>query len=216
MKLHTVFVTRNRLELTKRAIGTYLETLTVPATFVIVDNASTDDTPEWASFKLADHSEFLDTILLAENRYPGYACNLGWTLAPDDATHLHRADNDFYFLPGWCEEAQARFDENPRLGQLGLIPWVEEPVSNNVGGNNIIRRELWDAGLRYDERPWPEYPPGWTEDSYFSPQVIRMGWEFGRVSRHIIQDMSQPHWEDDYYRESYQSRNIGHRLRYAE
>lgn len=210
MKLHTVFVTRNRLELTKRAIGTYLETVSAPYTYIVIDNASQDGTPAWLERNGHPNHRF------GENLYPGAACNFGWALAPDDATHLHRADNDFYFLPGWCEEAQARFQENPRLGQLGLIPWVEEPVSNNVGGNNIIRRELWDAGLRYDERPWPEYPPGWTEDSYFSPQVIRMGWEFGRVSRHIIQDMSQPHWEVDYYRQSYQDRNIGHRLRYAE
>ena len=32
MKLHTVFITYNRLELTKQAIASYLETVSVPFT----------------------------------------------------------------------------------------------------------------------------------------------------------------------------------------
>ena len=47
LKLHTVFVTYNRLELTKRAIESYMETVTVPHQFIPIDNASTDGTREW-------------------------------------------------------------------------------------------------------------------------------------------------------------------------
>ena len=92
MKLHTVFLTYNRLELTKQAIESYLDTVTVPYTYLVIDNCSQDGTKEWLnSF---DHPyEFL-----TRNRYPGYATNQGWTRAPDDATHLQRADNDFAFL----------------------------------------------------------------------------------------------------------------------
>ena len=45
MKLHTVFITYNRLELTKRAIASYLETVSVSVLgFMVVDNGSTDGT----------------------------------------------------------------------------------------------------------------------------------------------------------------------------
>lgn len=209
MKLHTVFVTHNRIELTKQAVASYLETVTVPFSYIVVDNASTDETQPWL---VQAHPN----ILLPENRYPGFACNQGWALAPADADFLQRADNDFSFLPGWCDEAEACFND-AGLGQLGLRTDEEEVFcADNVGGNNIIRRELWDAGLRYDERPWTDYPPAWTEDSYFSPAVEALGWRWGRVSRHIIQDLSLPTWDDSYYRQTFQDRNIGHRLRYKE
>ena len=75
MKLHTVFITYNRLELTKRAIASYLETVTVPYTMSVVDNGSTDGTADWSAGTDGSHPQ---SHLLAENRYPGYATNLGW------------------------------------------------------------------------------------------------------------------------------------------
>ncbi len=211
MKLHTVFVTHDRLELTKQAVQTYLETVTVPFTFVIVDNHSTDGTQLWMP-EYANHPNFVYGMLLRENKYPGYAANRGWELAPADAALLQRADNDFSFLPGWCDEVQRCF-QDPTLGQLGMRTVEQEgAVEQNVGGNNIIRRELWDAGLRYDERPWPEYPPAWTEDSYFSPAVAAMGWRWGRVEVQCIQDLANATTADPYYHRSFADRNMIKRL----
>ena len=214
MKLHTVFVTYNRLELTKQAIQSYLDTVTVPFTLVVMDNGSTDGTADWVRSRI--HPEWSMAGMevwvheFFENMYPGYATNFGWSRAFDDATHLHRADNDFKFLPGWCDEVEARFDVNPRLGQLGLRTGDEELwVDHNTGGNCVIRRELWDEGIRWDERPWPEIKPaGYTEDSYFSPEVIRMGWEWGRVTTPCIQSLSHEDPEDPYYRKSWADRGI--------
>ena len=202
MKLHTVFITHNRLELTKITIESYLETVTVPYGFIVIDNASTDGTREWLD-------ENFVGILLDENHYPGYATNIGWECLAEDTTHLHRSDNDFRFLPGWCEEAQRMFDANPRLGQLGLRTDKEERYEpGNTGGNCVIRRELWDAGLRYDERPWGEYDVGCSEDTDFSPAVRAMGWEWDRVERKCIQNLASGSWSDPYYVESYGKRGI--------
>jgi glycosyltransferase involved in cell wall biosynthesis len=202
VKLHTVFITHNRLELTKIAVASYLETVTVPYTYVIVDNASTDGTVEWL------RASPYDFLLLPENRYPGYACNTGWDLTPDNVTHLHRADNDFRFLPGWCEEVERIF-ASAKVGQVGLRMHEQEPNGAwNVGGNNVIRRELWDAGLRYDERPWTEFPPGYSEDSFFSPEVERMGYTWTRVKRMCIQEIETPDGEDPYYQHSWGARRI--------
>lgn len=94
MKLHTVFVTRDRLDLTKQAVESYLETVTAPHSYIVADNASTDGTQAWLAAN--DHPN----ILMPVNLYPGFACNRGWEYAPPDATFFHRADNDFSFLPG--------------------------------------------------------------------------------------------------------------------
>jgi glycosyltransferase involved in cell wall biosynthesis len=202
MKLHTVFITYNRLELTKQAVRSYLETVSVPFSMMIVDNASTDGTGEWARESHLIHE------VMAENCYPGPACNVGWSRAPEDADFFQRADNDFLFLPDWCEEIEERF-QDPALGQLGMRTDEEEQWAQwNVGGNCTIRRELWEQGLRYDERPWTEYPPGYSEDSIFSPAVEKLGYRWERVRRPCIQSLASGDWGDPYYQESYGARRI--------
>lgn len=221
MKLHTVFITFNRLELTKRAVESYLETVSVPWTACIIDNGSTDGTEEW--FFDTFNDEPLAFAALGENMYPGYATNFGWTAGlawegediNPPPTHLHRADNDHIFLPGWCEEVERIF-ESKKVGQLGLRTAAEEQYAkSNTGGNCVIRRELWDAGLRWDERPWPqlrdELGPGITEDSLLSPAVVQMGYTWTRVKKPCIQPIS-PETPDDpdwpYYIKAWADRGI--------
>lgn len=203
MILHTVFIAYNRLELTKQAVETYLETVTVPYSYVIVDNGSSDGTIEWLT-KESKHPY----LLLGENRYPGYACNRGFDDAADDATFLQRADNDFSFLPGWCDEVARRFVDE-EVGQVGLRTGPEEMhASWNVGGNCVIRRRLWYLGLRYNETPWPELPAGFSEDSFLSPEVKKMGFTWTRVKRPCIVSLASGDWDDEYYQESYGARRI--------
>ena len=45
--VHTVFVTYNRLHLTMQAVESYLATVSLPHTYLVVDNASSDGTVEW-------------------------------------------------------------------------------------------------------------------------------------------------------------------------
>lgn len=205
MKLHTVFITYNRLDLTKQAIESYLETVTVPYSYIVVDNASTDGTREWL------HTWDHPYQQMTGNRYPGFATNRGWEQAPPDATHLQRADNDFSFLPGWCEHLELIF-KTKKIGQVGLRTDAQEPgAAWNVGGNCVIRRELWDAGLRYDERPWPDYPPGYTEDSFFSPTVMEMGWQWTRAKQPCISPLDAVYADsnsDPYYEQSWGNRNL--------
>jgi hypothetical protein len=216
VKLHTVFITHNRLELTKRAIASYLETVSVPYTLSVVDNASTDGTADFLLHEFLIGADGVDIHLLKENRYPGYAANAGWEMALEDSTHLHRADNDHVFLTDWCEHVQERFEADRRIGQVGLRTAAEEGhIQQNTGGNCVIRRELWDEGLRWDERTWPqlrdEIAPGHTEDSLFSPAVKAMGYRWTRVKRPCIQPIS-PETPDDpdwpYYVKSFTDRGI--------
>ncbi len=203
MVLHTVFVTYNRLDLTKLSVESFLDTVTVPFTYLIVDNASTDGTQVWLA------QEKHPALLLPANRYPGYATNRGWEQAPPETTYLQRADNDMAFKPGWCEEVQARFDESNRFGQVGLRTDEEENwVPMNVGGCNIIRRELFDQGLRYDERPWTRMMAGMSEDSYFSPAILRLGYLWTRVKNPCLTWLATGDWNDPYYAKSHGDRGM--------
>ena len=222
MILHTTFVTYNRLHLTKKAIQSFLDTVTVPFSLAIVDNHSDDGTPAWASMTFYEDrvSEWLkargharppqtEIVLLDENRYPGAATNIGWSFVPPEATHLQRADNDMHFLPGWCEEVERTFARSNRIGQVGLRTDAEElHCSSNVGGNCVIIRKLWDMGLRWDERPWSEFPPGCSEDTYFSPAVVKFGRRWTRVSNPCLIDMATGDPDDPYYQKSYGDRRI--------
>jgi hypothetical protein len=206
MILHTVFISYNRVDLTRRALASYRETVTVPHTLVVVDNGSDHEAMLWLD-EITGPGELL---LLGRNRYPGFACNRGFDQAPDEATVLHRADNDFVFLPGWSDEVKERFDANPLLGQLGLRTGDEELHNgHNVGGNCAFRRELWREGLRWKETPWPKIKtPGYTEDSFMSPEVARRGWEWGRVERPCIQSISVESPDDPYYARTWADRGI--------
>lgn len=180
--------------------------MTLPYTFCVVDNCSGDGTPHWLL------RQNYDVILLNRNRYPGFACNRGWEMAPADATLLQRADNDFVFLPGWCDEVMYKL-EAEKIGQLGLrTPAEELHAKTNVGGNCIIRRHLFDEGLRYDERPWPqickEVGAGYSEDSFLSPLVHHMGYRWTRVRNPCIASLATGDWKDSYYQESYAARGI--------
>ncbi len=205
MILHSVMVTYDRLYATELSLNSYLETVSVPFTLTVVDNGSMDGTMEWLADLRDRHSR--DVVLLTRNHYPGFATNRGWERAPKTATHLHRADNDWAYKPGWCDQVIAAFTD-PKVGQVGLRTQREEPVDYNVGGNCVIRRELWDAGLRYDERPWTELPAGHSEDTYLSPAVVAMGYKWTRVKKPCIYGVSVESKEDDYYIRSYTARRI--------
>lgn len=207
MILHSVIISYQRLDLTKQAIASYLDTVTVPHSLWVVDNGSSHEVTDW----ILRNAAAFHYLLLGENKYPGFACNRGFDRANQEATILHRADNDWRFLPGWCEEVQRCLEANPKYGQIGLRTGEQELHNgHNVGGNCVFRRQLYDQGLRYDERPWPtirdKVGAGYTEDSLMSPQVAKMGWEWGRVEQPCIETLADENPADPYYLSSWEDR----------
>lgn len=199
MRLHTVFVTCDRLELTKRTFESYLETVTVPYSFTFVDNGSTDGTAEWLRERLR-----YDQALLGENRYPGFAANLGFGRAPEGATHLHRSDNDVEYLPGWCDEVEKAF-EDPGVWQVGLRTVEEEGPHGAVGGNCVLHRDAWTAGIRYSEEPWTRIP---FEDAVVAQRINRLGHIWVRVQEPCIVHTGLASSDDPYYQRTFTERGI--------
>ena len=72
LRLCTVIVSYNRLPLLKETVFSYLATVTMPFSLVVVDNGSDDETRRWLK------NSNLRVIYLGENHYPGYATNRGW------------------------------------------------------------------------------------------------------------------------------------------
>jgi glycosyltransferase involved in cell wall biosynthesis len=219
MKLLIVVITHNRLEYTKRTLKSIEETIQVPHEIVVVDNASTDGTQAWL---LDNWSRYLFN---PDNRYPGAACNMGWSFGLDlmpDATHLMRCDNDMEFKKGWDLKAEEYFRKIDRLGQLGLdfdggenkVPefyngmgLVEWPGC--VGGPCIIRREIWDAGHRYDETPWEGSRSKIQEDSRFSRKLKDDGWLVGHMDERLSWTFAdESNWKDypEYYKKTFYDR----------
>lgn len=108
-------------------------------------------------------------------------------------------------------------DENYRspcqveINGVKLIPWP-----GSIGGPNIIRREIWDMGIRYDEKPWHRDKNGKFnafEDPILTSDILRAGWTFGHAGEKLAITYGNPDRETllkypDYYKGTLKYRNI--------
>lgn len=213
--IFTVLVSYNRPDLLWRTVKSYTRTKDAGCELLIMDNGSDRETVSL----LADIKKMglADTVELGANLYPGMATNLGWSKAPPGVQFLHRSDNDIEYLPGWPETVRRTFWMKPGWSQLSLRTDEEELFQDAVGGNNVIRREVWDAGVRYSEEPWTSVP--W-EDGDFNKRLRAEGFDWGRVPSACIVhigDKMRPdvHLGDAYYDETYAARGITNLLHEA-
>jgi glycosyltransferase involved in cell wall biosynthesis len=176
VKLHAVIVSYRRLPLLQGCVSSFLSTVTIPHSLVVVDNGSPSDVRDW--IKRDAKKNGYRFALLAENHYPGYAANRGFEMAPPDADLLMRSDNDCAWLPGWDSELADVFSD-PSVGQYGPTAAGDERWTRlagwPVGGNSIIRKSMFDDGLRYDETPWPE--ASMQEDHCLYEAIRGMGYK---------------------------------------
>jgi glycosyltransferase involved in cell wall biosynthesis len=225
MNLLIVLITYNRLAYTKKTLRKLWDTIEVPHFLVIVDNNSTDGTREY--LQKQDKNYKIDHIILnPDNYYPGKATNIGWEKGLElypDATHLMRLDNDMHLEKGWDTLAQEYFDKIPELGQLGLDhEAIEHPkaalremVINGktinpwpgcVGGPNIIRRKIWDMGIRYRELFWNDGRNSpLQEDSQFSRAIQNVGYLTGHMTENVARTFAnESNWHEfpEYYKKT--------------
>lgn len=233
MKLLIVLITYDRLEYTKRTLRSLWDTIQVPYYLVCVDNNSSDGTQKYLQ-SLVKRGRIDKLILNPENYYPGEGTNIGWAEGLKDypqATHLMRLDNDMHFEKGWDVKAETYFIEIDRLGQLGLDFDGGENKTPNfyngmgiiewpgcVGGPNIIRKQIFENGMRYRDMRWEGSNSPSQEDSQFSRDIKSDGWLVGHMDERLswtFADMSN--WKDypEYYKKTMTDRGYVDKLREA-
>lgn len=115
--VHVTVVTCNRLELTKRCLGSLLGRTEGKFSVQVVDNASSDGTWPFLQ-RLAREDDRIRVTRLARNMGVAVAANYGWAQR-EDAFHL-KLDNDVEILAGdWLARLMEYARECPRLGALG-------------------------------------------------------------------------------------------------
>lgn len=212
MHIHTVIVSYKRKELTAKTLQGYLETVSIPHSLVIVDNGSPSDTTDWLA------SLDVPVIFLSKNYFPGYATNRGWEQMHPETTLLQRLDNDVMCLPGWCEDVVESF-EDPLVGQYGFIAAgdIDWMVPKGLyppggmsgwpcGGNSIVRRELFDQGLRCSEKPWTA--GGTLEDTQLTMDVWHQGYKRVFATRPVMDYMSGTIPDAEYDQEILRARGL--------
>lgn len=231
-------VTYNRLKYSQQTLDDLINTITVDNHIIVVDNASTDGTKLWLADQKAQ-GNIDDFIINDDNYYPGKATNIGWERGIADypeATHLMRLDNDFSFKPEWDTAAEDYFKKIPELGQLGLDhEAIEDPKAKLrersingktinpwpgcVGGVNIIRRKLYDMGIRYSEMRWDDDRKSpMQEDSNLSRNIQSKGYLVGHMTEDLARTFANPtNWKDypDYYKKTMLERGYDDKLKEA-
>lgn len=239
MKLLIVLITYNRLAYSQRTLRNLLRTTELPYYLVVVDNNSNDGTKEW--LKGHEKRNKIDRVILNEgNYYPGKACNIGWEEGLKDypeATHLMRLDNDMHLEKGWDIAAESYFKAIPELGQLGLDHEAIEhpsaplrvlhingkqlnPWPGCVGGPNIIKRSLWDDGIRYSEMMWNDgrQSPA-QEDSDLSKSIKDRGYLVGHMTDNLSRTFAnKENWKEypEYYKQTMADRGYIDHVKYLE
>jgi GT2 family glycosyltransferase len=144
-----IIVTHDNLALTRLCLESVLRNTPYPACEVlVVDNASTDGTPEFLQ-ALAAHHPDVRVILNSQNL--GFARANNQALAASRGDHLVLLNNDTVVPPGWLTRLLAHLAD-PEVGLVG-------PVTNFVGNEarievtytNIGEMELFaaDRGRRH-------------------------------------------------------------------
>lgn len=121
-------VTFNRLEFTTQAITALFQHTCFPHVITVVDNGSTDGTPEYLQ-ALYQQGFITNLILLPSNVGIAKASNLAWSQEPDAEYYL-KLDNDIVIQkPGWLSNMVDVIDHIPGLG---AIAYSFEPLTYPV------------------------------------------------------------------------------------
>lgn len=130
-----IIVAYNNLELTRACLESIERYSDYPALeVIIVDNASSDGTPDVLRQLAADRPRWR-VICNATNRGFAAANNQGLAVAKGD--YLVLLNNDTVVTPGWVRTLMAHLRNDPRLGIIG-------PVTNNIGNEARIAIDYAD------------------------------------------------------------------------
>lgn len=128
-----VVLTRNQQDYTWKCLDSLFKHTRQPYEIIVVDNGSTDGTPDLIrslARKRPEACRRLELISNAENR--GFAAANNQGLAAGRGAFRLLLNNDVVVTPGWLERMLAVFRRSPAIGLVG-------PMSNCVSGPQQVR-----------------------------------------------------------------------------
>ncbi|BCO09778.1 hypothetical protein GF1_21540 [Desulfolithobacter dissulfuricans] len=128
-KVSVVVLTYNNLEYTRACLYSLEKQTRYPDwELIIVDNASTDGTPEF----LADYGKENPHVHLVLNKENlGFAAGNNVGMRQATGEYIILLNNDTYLTKGWMRDLVRHFQQDPSLGLVG-------PVTNNIGNEARI------------------------------------------------------------------------------
>ena len=226
--ISTVILNWNRADLLKITVESYLKTIEVPYELMIIDNGSTDDSRKIIKELNDKYKNKINEIILLDKNIGGKAINLG--LAKAKGKLLHISENDIEYLPGWSKKVVKLFQTFNELGQLSLfspVPTDEEvwelhqirrvlhkegeiiyEALGNVGTTSVIRREIWDKGVRVHNIKTDEFL--FPDDVRLSEDILRLGYVVAWAPYYLVRNLGHSYNEIlrrlEYYRKNYDSK----------
>jgi glycosyltransferase involved in cell wall biosynthesis len=169
-----------------------------PVRWIIVDDGSSDRTPELLAKYAAEHS-FIKIITnpRGQTRQPGSAVIRAFNRGYEDAKGVDydfivKLDCDLSFDPDYFEKLLGRFSANPKLGIASGVYWesangvdwneIAMPAYHACGASKVIRRDCWEQINGFiASRGW---------DTVDEIRAITHGWE----TTHF-RDLKMKHWK---------------------
>ncbi len=181
---YLTMVTYNRLPMTKLTLERLLKNTKPPFKLVIVDNNSTDGTPEWLA-KCRDRYSFIERVFLFDDNLGiGRALNNGMVYALSRSTKVGRVDNDVLVPPRWLEDmTRVLRSELKPLVVGGCITdddvaseQIEDAAKTSVGDLKVYHVDFAGGFLNL-------YPPDIFDDLGFFPEQPLYGVEDGGLCK---------------------------------
>jgi glycosyltransferase involved in cell wall biosynthesis len=194
MRITVVVPAYNEEKLLRRCLDSLVQQEPPPDEIVIVDNASTDSTPDIIKQFIADHPELKVVSVYETKKGCPAARDAGWRAASGDI--IVHIDADSVVPPGWMAKIHTALAEDPTVGAIGgtirhenapfsiaLIQYLLDLVYPRLlrlikgfpyiwGAMTICRREVLEKMDGYANRP-----PGQLEDYYLSEQAHKLGYK---------------------------------------
>ncbi|RKZ46436.1 MAG: hypothetical protein DRR16_19870 [Candidatus Parabeggiatoa sp. nov. 3] len=227
--ISTVVLNWNRADLLFHTLESYIKTISVPYEIFIIDNASSDNSKSVIN-EFCQNNPDANAIFLAKNM-GGEAINLG--LEQAQGKFLHISENDLEYLPNWADKCIDLFEYFPSLGQLslfgplpaddllggvGAIPAsqlrhshgrIVYELKNNSGTSCVMRREIYDRGIRVHSLPKIEefiFP----NDGQLSLEIKTAGYMVARSDHYIVKNIGHTVEEikkrSEYYVKNYRAK----------
>ncbi len=117
-----IMATHNRAHLLEHALNSLLGQTYARREIIVIDDASTDDTPAILA-RLQEAHPAVRVITLSENQGPGSARNRGIEMA--QGAYIAIMDDDDVCVPDRLEKQVALLEAHPEVGLcFGLVQWV--------------------------------------------------------------------------------------------